>query len=148
MSVRMSTVSPTAKPNPSTSNSAARYQPGARSFAGMGISGPPSPCRTKLRPETTSAASPAGYPSLGHARNEVHQVLYLRGLQSLREGLRHGVGREPRRDEGVRLDDRFLDELLERESPLLGVANHCGAQIRTHCASRAGRRECMARATA
>src|SRR5690348_14075799 len=110
----MSTVSPNAKPKPITSNSAARYQPGARSFAGMGISGTPSPCRTKLRPGTTSDASPSGYPSLGHARNEVHQVLYLRGRQGLREVLRHGVGRESGRDVGVRLDDRFHDELLER----------------------------------
>ena len=33
---RISAVMPNAKPSPSTSNSAARYQPGARSFGGSG----------------------------------------------------------------------------------------------------------------
>src|SRR5262249_15080615 len=122
---RIRTVNPNANAKPITSNSAALYHPGARSFAGRGtrlrlgpvtgsgagavvvaISGAPSlhtthSCGSSIRP------LPTGYPSFGHARNEVHECLDLGLRQLLREGLGHDVGLIAGRNVGVWLRDRF-----------------------------------------
>src|SRR3979490_1880423 len=93
ISHRISTTSPNAKANPSTSYSAARYQPGARSLAAIAI-------RASPRGRGTGSC---GY-SLCHARDEVDERLDLGLRQGLGERLGHHVGPLAGRDERAGLE--------------------------------------------
>src|SRR5258708_28167152 len=114
----ISAVMPNAKPSPSTSNSAARYQPGARSLRGSGT-------RVRVRTGTASEtavaiswsppASPRGpRPSLCHAREIADKRLDLGRRESLSERRGHHTLRVTGRDVGVWIHDRGVDARRKR----------------------------------
>src|SRR5437763_9735913 len=111
MSARINTVNPKANANPATLASAARYQPGARSFTGRAISSPPS-LWVRFRMDDRGHGR-----SLCHAREEVYERLDLGRAERVREIVRHHPGAVPAGQVLVGVGDRRVDALTERLAP-------------------------------
>src|SRR5947209_15189126 len=125
---RIRTVSPNAKAKPMTMNMAARYQPGARSFGGSGTRVRTGRCATGSGASVAIGGSPSSlfasessFPLLCHASQEGDERLDLAGAQRLCEVRGHHPGPIAGRYVCVRVDDRRVDALVEREpADLLG----------------------------